>query len=124
MLKNSKRTSKCQSILCYSTRKKVSQCQKKCNGGPFGIFQHPFCSKTQKKIEGDTLGKNFPQKSLARSKKLIGGTLWSRTVLHVTRESFLVQFPGPTGAISNFVELLVELLWSLQVYQKNTDEKP
>ena len=32
----------------------------------------------------------------------------------------IVQFPGPK---TNFVKLLVELFWSLQVYQKNTDEK-
>ena len=32
-------------------------------------------------------------------KKLEGWTLWSRPVLYVTRETFLVQFPGPTGAI-------------------------
>ena len=55
-------------------------------------------------------------------KKLKG----SRPVLlYVTRETFLVQFPGPTGAISNFVELSVELFLSLHVYRKkNTDENP
>ena len=43
-----------------------------------------------------------------------------------TRETFSVQFPRPTGPILTFVELLVELFWSLQGYQKekNTDEKP
>ena len=32
-------------------------------------------------------------------KKQKGGTLWSHPVLYVTRETFLVQFPGPTGTI-------------------------
>ena len=32
--------------------------------------------------------------------------------------------PWATGEIGNFVELLVELFWSLQVVLKNTDEKP
>ena len=44
-------------------------------------------------------------------------TLWSRAVLYVTRETFLVQFLGPTGTfwrLENFVELLVELFWSVQ----------
>ena len=27
--------------------------------GSFGIFQHPFCRKTPKQIEGDPLGINF-----------------------------------------------------------------
>ena len=31
---------------------------------------------------------------------------------------FLVLFPGPTGEIWNFVELLVELFWSVQVVKK------
>ena len=37
--------------------------------------------------------------------------------------TFLVQFPGPTGAIQSFVELLVELYWSLHVYRKKTMTK-
>ena len=73
-LKNSKRTSKCQSIL-YSTRiflKSLTMPKKTERGeGPFGIFQHPFCRKTPKKIEKGTLwGKIvFPKKSLAMAKK-------------------------------------------------------
>ena len=52
-------------------------------------------------------------------KKLKGGPLWSRPVLYVTLETFLVQFPGPTGAS----ELLVELFWSFQVYRKKHRRK-
>ena len=55
-------------------------------------------------------------------KKLKRLTFWSRPVLYVTRETFLVQFPGPTGAIYNFVGLLIELFWSLQVYRKKFKE--
>ena len=36
-------------------------------GGPFGIFQHPFCRKTAKKIEGENFG---------------GGTLWGKIFFH------------------------------------------
>ena len=32
---------------------------KKLKGGPFGIFQHPLCRKTPKKLKGDPLRKKF-----------------------------------------------------------------
>ena len=52
---------------------------------------------TSKKIEGGPLGKKFfPKKSRNAEKKLKGGTLWSRLVMYATRETFLVQFLGPT----------------------------
>ena len=37
---------------------------KKLKGGPFGIFQHPFCRKTPKTLKGDPLGKKIFRKSL------------------------------------------------------------
>ena len=69
--KNSKRTSKCQSILFYSTRKKSFE--KKSHNAEeteSGIFQHPFCRKTPK-IEGGTLWwKKFGKKyCMIRGKK-------------------------------------------------------
>ena len=71
---------------------------KQLEGGPFEIFQHPFCPKTLKKLKGDPSGIIFfGKKCPTMPKKLQGGTLSSRTVLYVTRETFLVQFPGPTG---------------------------
>ena len=95
---------------------------------PLGFFNIYFVAKLQK-IEGGTLswGKIFLKKSRTVPKKSKGGTFWSRPVLYVTRETFLVQFLGPTGTfwgLLNFVELLVELFWSVQVVLKNTDEKP
>ena len=67
------------------------------------------------------MGKFFRKKS-RNGEKTDRGTLWSRPVLYDTRETFLVQLPEPTGVIKNFVELLVELFWSLQVYRKKTDK--
>ena len=32
---------------------------KKLKGGPFGIFEHPFCRKTPKKMKGGPFGKKF-----------------------------------------------------------------
>ena len=40
-------------------------------GGPFGIFQHPFCRKTAKKLKGGLFEeKKFRKKSLAVPKKI------------------------------------------------------
>ena len=69
----------------------------------------------------------FSLKKVAQCRKNLKGTFWSRPVLYVTRETFLVQFLGPTGTfwgLLNFVELLIELFWSVQVVLKKTDEKP
>ena len=105
---------------------------KKLKGRPFVIFQHPFCSKTAKKLKGGPFGENYfsGKKSITMLKKLKGGTLWSRPVWYVTRENRkktfwfsslgqMVQF----GAII-FCRTFVELFWSVQVVLKNTDEKP
>ena len=63
------------------------------------------------------------KKSLAMPKKLKRDTVVSSGIVF-TRETFLVQFLGHNLASSQiFVELLVELFWSLQVILKNTDEK-
>ena len=55
-------------------REKISHCRKNWKGGPFGSFQHPFCRKTSKKMQGDPLGeKNFRKKCLAVPKKIKKG---------------------------------------------------
>ena len=52
------------------------------------------------KIEGRTLWGIFSEKKFPNAeKKLKRGNFWSSPVLYITRETFLVQFPGPTGAI-------------------------
>ena len=66
-------------------------------------------------------------KSLTMPKKTVRGTLWSRPVLYVMRETFLVQFFRPTVTIWRpkiCRTFGVELFWSLHVYRKNTDKKP
>ena len=96
---------------------------------PLGFFSIHSVSKLQNNERGDPLvEKKFEKKSHSAEKNL-KGAIWSRPVLYVTLETFLVQFLGPTGTIwrrsQNFVELLVELFWSLQlVLKKKTDEKP
>ena len=89
-------------------------------------FSTTILLRNSKQIEGGPFReeKKF-EKSRTVPKKSKGGTLWSRPVLYVTPETLLVQFLGPTGTfwhLLNFVELLVELFWSVQVVLKN--EKP
>ena len=79
---------------------------KKLKGGPFGIFQHPFCRKTPKKLKVYPLGKKFPEEKSRNTEKTERGSLWSRPVLYVTRETFLVQFLGPTGTIWRLLKIL------------------
>ena len=40
---------------------------KKLEGGPFGIFQHPFCRKISKKNEGGPFGDFFSKKKSHRA---------------------------------------------------------
>ena len=68
------------------------------------------------------------EKSLTMPKKTERKILWSSPVLYVTRETFLVQFLGPTRTIWRHLKSFcrtfgVELFWSLQAYRKNNDEK-
>ena len=68
-LKNSKKTSKCQSILFYGTGKPKSWTEFAHQRGHFEIL-HPFCRKSRKKIEGGALlVSKFFEKSLTMPKK-------------------------------------------------------
>ena len=73
---------------------------------PFEIFQHPFCRKTQKKLKSDLFGKIFSEEVSKCRNKTERETLWSRPVLYVMQETFLVQFRGPTGTICRLLKIL------------------
>ena len=63
---------------------------KKLKGDPLGFFNIHSVAQHQK-MKGDPLGNNFSaKKSLAMTTKTERGTLCSRPVLYVTRETFLV----------------------------------
>ena len=82
--------------------KKSLAVPKKIGNGPFGIFQHPFCRKTAKKIEGDPLGKKNSEKKSRIAKKVErGDPLVSPGMVWYAekQEIFLVQFARPNGAI-------------------------
>ena len=72
---------------------------------PLGFFNIHSVAKLQKN-EGDSLMGKKLKKSRTVPKKSKAGTLWSRPVLYVTRETFLVQFLGPTGTIWRLLKIL------------------
>ena len=58
--------------------KKSHSAEKTLKRGPFGIFQHPVCRKTAKKLKGDPLGKKmFRKKSRSAEKNGRGDPLVS-----------------------------------------------
>ena len=69
---------------------------------PLGFFNIHSVAKLQK-IEGGLSWGIFFDKSRTVPKKR---TLWSRPVLYVTRETFLVQFLGPTGTFWRLLKIL------------------
>ena len=101
------------SILFYSTRKskifrkKITYSKKwttgalkshnaeKLKGGPFGIFQHPFCRKTSKKCRGTLWGKIFFRKKSRSAEKNERGL--ARYGM-LRGKTFLVQFARPNSA--------------------------
>ena len=104
-LKNSKRTSICQSIGELGTllwkknlEKKSHNAEKNWKGGPFGIFQHPFCRKTATKIEGGPFEKKNFRKKSHNAEKTERGNLWSRPVCYVTRENRKTLFGSVRSA--------------------------
>ena len=90
-------------------------------GDPLGVFNIRSVAKLQKIEERTLPGKIVAEKSRI-PEKTERGTLRSRPVLYVTRETFLAQFLGPTGTIWRLLKICrtfgVELFWSLLVYQK------
>ena len=98
--------------------------KKNWKGSPFGVFIINSVAKLQK-MKGKPFGGKQTVAQCQKKQKMVpllspGNTCYPEK----ERKTFLVQFPGLTGTILNFVKLLVSLFWSLQVYQKNTDKKP
>ena len=106
-LKNSKRTSKCQSIF-YSTRKffwKVSQCRKK--------------------LKGDTLKNFFQKKSRNAEKKTEKGDLLVSSDIVYYAGNLFGSVPWTNRGNLKFCRtILVTSGESKKMKKKNTDEKP
>ena len=54
--------------------KKSHNAEKTEKGRPFGIFQHPFCRKTPKKLKKGTFGELFFPKKSRNAEKTKEGT--------------------------------------------------
>ena len=78
---------------------------KKLKGRTLWDFSTSILLQNSKKIEGGAFRgeKSFFEKRRTVPKKW---TLWSRMVLYVTRETFLVQFLGPTGTFWRLLKIL------------------
>ena len=81
-------------------------------GGPFGIFQHSFCRNAPKKLKGDTLGKYFPEKNSRDAGKKLKG----RYCMIRGKKEKPFWFSCLVQQVQ--YKILVELFWSLHVYQK------
>ena len=109
--------------------KKSHNAEKNWKGGPFGIFQHPFCRKTSKKCRGDPLGKKiskkkFRKKCLAVPEKIERGDSLVSPGLVCYAEKQVKPFWFSSldqivhfGAII-FCRTFVELFWSVRVDRK------
>ena len=109
--------------------KKVLQRRKKVKG-PLGIFQYPVYRKTKKNERGTLQGKlYFSENNSRKAKKLKGGP-FDLVRLSMFRGKLFGSVPWDNRSNKKFLEVLVELFCSLQVYRKkrkyfkNIDKKP
>ena len=105
--------------------KKSHNAEKNWKEGPFGIFQHPFCRKTSKKIQGDPLGKNFFSKKKSRSveKNERGESLvLPGMVCYAEKQEKPFWFSSLDQIVhfdaKIFCRTFVELFWSVRVDRK------
>ena len=110
-------------------RKKNLTVPKKLKGGPFGIFQHPLCRKTVKKIEGGTLwGKFFFRKKVSQCQKNCKGDplVSLGMVCYALKQQKLFWF-NSLDQMVQFGAIIFcrtfELFWSNQVFQKTLTKK-
>ena len=109
----------------FHFREKISQCRKKLKGGPFGIFQHPFCRKTSKKMQGGPFGENFFSKKKSRSaeKNERGESLVSPGMVCYAEKQEKPFWFSSLDQIVHFDAIIfcrtfVELFWSVRVDRK------
>ena len=89
----------------------------KLKGRTLWYFSTSIQLQNFKKMKGDPLVEKKKKKSHSAEKYLEGDLLLSSGIVSYVGKLF-VQFLGSTGEIWNFVELLVELFWPLQVVLK------
>ena len=100
----------------------------KLKGGPFDVFQHPFCRKTSKKCRGDPLRKknseekNSEKKCLAVPKKMKGSLVSPGMVCYAEKQEKPFWFSSLDQIVHFdaiiFCRTFVELFWSVRVDRK------
>ena len=98
---------------------------KNVKGGPFGIFQHPFCRKTSYNLKGGPFGEFFSRKKSRNAKKTErGGPFGLIRYCMLPGKPFWFSSLGQRVQFGGFVKFCrtfgVELFWSFQVYRKKT----
>ena len=108
--------------------KKSHNAEKNWKGGPFGIFQHPFCRKTSKKCRGDPLGEKFFSKKKSRSAKKNerGESLVSHGMVCYAEKQEKPFWFSSLDQIVHFDAIIfcrtfVELFWSVRVDRKKKE---
>ena len=99
---------------------------KKLKGRTLWDFSTSILLQNTKKIEVTTLWRKNKVKKVAQCRKKSIERVWYGIVCYAGNFFGSVSWANRYNLASseNFVELLVELFWSLQVVLKNTDEKP
>ena len=86
--------------------------------GPLGIFQYPVCRKTQKNERGTLWGKIYFSENNSRKDKKLKGGPFDLVRLSMFRGKLFGSVPWANRSNIKFLEVLVELFCSLQVYRK------
>ena len=108
--------------------KKSHNAEKNWKGGPFGLFQHPFCRKTSKKMQGGPFGEKFffEKKSLAVPKQNERGeSLVSPGMVCYAEKQEKPFWFSSLDQIVHFDAIIfcrtfVELFWSVRVDRKKS----
>ena len=87
------------------------------------IFQHPFCRKTSKKMQGDPLGKKFFSKKKCAEKNERGESLVSPGMVCYAEKQEKPFWFSSLDEIVHFDAIIfcrtfVELFWSVRVDRK------
>ena len=109
--------------------KKSHNAEKNWKGGPFEVFQHPFCRKTSKKCRGDPLGKKILKKkfrkkvSCSAEKNWKGDSLVSPGLVCYAEKQVKPFWFSSLDQIVHFGAIIfcrtfVELFWSVRVDRK------
>ena len=92
----------------FHFREKTSQCRKKLKGGPFGIFQHPFCRKKKSQsAEKNERGETLVSPGMVCYAEKQEKPFWFSSLDEIVHFDAII-----------FCRTFVELFWSVRVDRK------